>query len=71
MVKVHCSTCLGMYKTEMRTCLGMCTNAMCRCSTNLFFEMFFTMADIPWYWPDVSSSRLITHDLYLYDKVSE
>ena len=53
MVKVHCSTCLGMYKTEM--CLGMCTNAMCRCSTNLFFEMFFTaMVHIPWYWPDVS-----------------
>ena len=58
MVEVHCSTCLGMYKTEMCTCLRMCTNAMCRCS-NLYFEMFFTMANIPWYWHDVSSSRLI------------
>ena len=29
MVKVHCSTCLGMYKTEMCACLGMCTNMQC------------------------------------------
>ena len=29
------------------------------CSPKCVFEMFFTMANIPWYWPDVSSSRLI------------
>ena len=60
MVEVHCSTCLRMCKTDMCTCLGMCKTDMCvfghvhkckcRCS-NLFFEMFFTMANIPVYWP--------------------
>ena len=48
---------------------------MGRSSTNLYFDMFFTMGHIPWYWHDVSSSRLIglelIQDLYLYDKVSE
>ena len=42
----------------MCACLGMCTDAMCR-SPKCVFEMFFTMANKPWYWPDVSSSRLI------------
>ena len=60
MVEVYCRTCLGLYKTEM-----------CRSSTHRYFEMVFTMANIPWYWPDVLSRRLngldILYDLYLYD----
>ena len=27
-VEVHCSTCLGMYKTDLCTCLGMCKTEM-------------------------------------------
>ena len=50
MCKSDMCMCLGMCKTDMCVCFGMCTNAMCWCS-NLFFQMFFTMANIPWYLP--------------------